>query len=425
MIRGPWALGPALPAVRPRIAAATASPGAPRTRRNPLRRQPPAYSPVPVAGLARGLSVTMAGRDPRPALVRRLARDYGAVSVSLWSDGTSALRLAIAAALSETRSTRVALPAYTCFSVAAAGVGAGAALTLYDVDPADLGPDLDALRRVLAGGVRIVVIAPLFGLPVDWDALVPLLEEHGALAIEDAAQGHGATWRDRPLGSFGRFSVLSFGRGKGWTGGSGGALLRRGGGAGDSTPRGVAGVRAEARVLAATAAQWALGRPALYGIPSRIPALGLGRTRYRDPRPPRPMSRSAAALLEAARDAAGAEAAARRANAGFFSCRLPVARGFRSPRVDTRAAPGFLRFPVLAPRGGRGRVLRGESTALGMASGYPSTLASLRPVRARLVEGGDWPGARELARRLITLPTHSRLIPRERERILEILLNHD
>ena len=44
-------------------------------------------------------------------------------------------------------------------------------------------------------------------------------------AAEDAAQEAGATLHGRRLGSFGDLSVLSFGRGKGVTGGGGGALL--------------------------------------------------------------------------------------------------------------------------------------------------------------------------------------------------------
>ena len=56
-------------------------------------------------------------------------------------------------------------------------------------------------------------------------AIAEIAERHGLAVVEDAAQGLGATWRGRPLGSFGDVSVLSFGRGKGWTGGVGGALL--------------------------------------------------------------------------------------------------------------------------------------------------------------------------------------------------------
>jgi hypothetical protein len=82
---------------------------------------------------------------------------------------------------------------------------------------------LQSLERLLQRGARVVVVASLYGFPVDWDAVAGVLAPYGAIAIEDAAQGDHAAWRGRPLGSVGPISVLSFGRGKGWTGGGGGA----------------------------------------------------------------------------------------------------------------------------------------------------------------------------------------------------------
>src|SRR5207247_11224127 len=114
--------------------------------------------------------------------------------------------------------------------VATAAVAVNARIALYDGHPATLAPDLASLTATLAEGARIVVVAPLYGMPVDWDAVEQCVAEFGALAIEDAAQGHGACWRGRPLGGLARPSVLSFSRGRGWTAGRGGALLVRGAG---------------------------------------------------------------------------------------------------------------------------------------------------------------------------------------------------
>src|SRR5207244_6487942 len=136
-----------------------------------------------------------------------------------------------------------------------------------------------------AEGARVIVVAPLFGVPIDWDAIEQCLRGFGALAIEDAAQGHGALWRGAPVGSAGALSVLSFGRGKGWTGGRGGALLMRrfpldGHLATARSP----GLSHELAALGSATAQSLLGRPALYRLPAAIPFLHLGETRYRAPR---------------------------------------------------------------------------------------------------------------------------------------------
>ena len=84
---------------------------------------------------------------------------------------------------------------------------------LYDICPENLGPDFDSLRRAVEAGARTVVVAHLFGIPVDLDRSRALCAEFGATLIEDAAQGAAGQWRGRPLGTYGSLGVLSFGRG--------------------------------------------------------------------------------------------------------------------------------------------------------------------------------------------------------------------
>ncbi|MGH7607775.1 MAG: DegT/DnrJ/EryC1/StrS family aminotransferase, partial [Gemmatimonadales bacterium] len=191
-----------------------------------LGRQLPAYSPLSGAAVRRAaLSGFAPGRDGQSALRAALQREYAADEVRLFGSGTQALQVALELAIRQSGDAQVALPAFTCFAVAAAAVGARARIHCYDLDPNTLGPDFASLRRVLDRGVRVAVFTPLYGYPIDWDGVTQLLAGYGAVAIEDAAQGDHAGWRGRPLGSLGPISVLSFGRGKGWTGGGGGALL--------------------------------------------------------------------------------------------------------------------------------------------------------------------------------------------------------
>ena len=132
------------------------------------------------------------------------------------------LALEVAAAVTH---APVALPAYCCYDVATAADGAGVAFHLYDLEPETLSPDLASLRRSFDAGARSVVVAHLYGVPADLAAVRALAAEFGAIVIEDAAQGSGCEWRGRPAGAHGALGVLSFGRGKGVTGGKGGALL--------------------------------------------------------------------------------------------------------------------------------------------------------------------------------------------------------
>jgi hypothetical protein len=298
---------------------------------------------------------------------------------------------------------------------------------LYDLDPATLGPDLDSLRVAFAEGARVVVVAPLYGMPVDWAAIEGVAGAVGAVLIEDAAQGQGASWRGRPLGSLGPIGVLSFGRGKGWTGGRGGALPPRpGGGRGGvaAHPGGLAapGPPAALPVLALAAVQWVLGRPAISGVPASLPWLGLGETRYRDPAPEGGMALSAAVLLEVTRGAAAAAAGSRREVARELLGRIPVGGGVVPIEPVPDAAPGYLRLALRVPGPGSAFARTGAARRLGIGPAYPSTLAALPALRERLSGGPRrWPGAEILVRELVTLPTHTLVSRADRERIGALL----
>ena len=399
-----------------------------------LRWLPPVYSPLSLAALVSAVrSVAGRGGDPRPAFARSLGEAYGASRVLLADSGTHALQLAIQVALRVVNASAtpiVALPAFTCFDVATAAVGSGASIALYDVDPSALAPDLDSLERALNDGARVVVVTPLYGVPVDWDAVERCAAPFGALVIEDAAQGHGATWHERRLGASGRLGVLSFGRGKGWTGGCGGALLARDDAAGflnDELPEssratGVVGT------LMRSAAQWLLARPERYALPASLPFLHLGETNYRDPSTPAGIPWVAVALLQATRALADDEGQQRRTHAAEFAAGVAPLASVGTVRPGVGGTPGYLRFPIRLARGLTGFSSSPAALRLGMATGYPATLAQLPAVRSRLTpvsaRVNAWPGATELVNTLVTMPTHSLVTASERRAILAMIADY-
>jgi hypothetical protein len=178
------------------------------------------------------------------------------------------------------------------------------------------------------------------------------------------------------------------------------------------------GVVAEMTNLATSAAQWMLGRPSLYALPSAIPGLALGETVYHPPRPPRALPRAAATLLRRTRAAAEREADARRRNARALLAALDGVPGIRPIRPADGADPGFLRLALLldAP-------LPPDAARLGIARGYPLPLAALPALKPRLT-GPErrFPGAETLASHLVTLPTHSLLTPADLGAIAALVL---
>lgn len=382
------------------------------------RALPPVHSPITARALLGAFTTCITGRDERSALAVRLAREYHADQVLLADSGTDALRIALTEVA--TPNAPVALPAYACYDVATAAAAVAGPIMVYDIDPRTLAPDLDSLLRALALGCRTVVVAPLFGVPIPMDEILRAAEQMGAQVIEDAAQGHGARWEGARLGSLAPLSVLSFGRGKGWTGGSGGALLFRGV-SGSAQSDGRYGPVTEGIGALKVAGQWLLARPSLYGVARALPFLHLGETRYRTPRAPRAMRRAAATLLEETWSAAELEGRTRTANGEWFGHALPEGPAIQQVAPPRGAAPGWLRFPLLLPEGMHGLHDPRRARRLGIAPGYPRPLPDLPALRERLTpwcRAVPWPGARELAERLVTLPTHGGIGHGDRVRIV-------
>lgn len=378
-----------------------------------LRYLPPVRSPVTLGAVLAGLAPAASA----PEQVRaRIAAEYAPDDVLLTDSGTSALRLALAgAALSAGRADAlVAMPAYCCYDIATAADGAGVRVALYDLDPATLSPDPGSLERALALGARAVVVAHLYGFPVDLGMVRRLAAQARALLIEDAAQGVGGSYEGRALGAHGELAILSFGRGKGRTGGGGGALLARGARGLEllERVRSLAGPsRGGRRSALRLAAQWLLARPSLYRLPASLPFLGLGETPYHQPWEPRAMAPGPAAALLWSWEASGREAARRRATGTELIRQLtegrkdePAGHWGRPVRPVAGAQPGYLRFPLVLDAPRDLRPVRG----LGIMPGYPLALPDLPGFGSRCaVTGEAHHGARTLAARLCTLPTHS------------------
>ena len=380
-----------------------------------LSRDLPVYSPVSAGALVAGFGALLGGG--KGADLEQIVRQNYAPAALLFTDsGTSALGLALRAATpagpSPDGGAIVALPAYGCYDLATAADAAGVRVVLYDTDPATLGPDWASLDRALAAGATAVVVPSLYGVPVALDRVEETCRGR-ALVVDDAAQAVGASLGGKRIGRFGTFGVLSFGRGKGCTGGGGGALLANDaeGAARLDAVRGV--LRPGQRGWAAwvkLAAQWLLARPSVYGLPASFPPLGLGLTVYHQAWAPSGCPVSCAAALRANWAAASAEAEIRRTAGRALASRITGNSSVRVPSPPQGAEASWLRFPVMVAENAipQARTLQ----ASGVMPGYPAALCDLDGFGERCLNRGDpFPGARLLARQLFTVPVHSRVRP--------------
>ncbi|MCH7490996.1 MAG: DegT/DnrJ/EryC1/StrS family aminotransferase [Gemmatimonadetes bacterium] len=380
-----------------------------------LRRQLPVYSPISLTSLLSGWGSMVSGSSDRArtTVTSAITAEFAADEILLTDSGTSALTLAIRG-ICEARGERlIALPAYGCYDLATAADGAGVEVALYDVDAHTLGPDLESLTSVLRRRPAALVVAHLYGVPVDMDAVTQAAEKWDVVVIEDAAQGHGAVFDGAPLGSFGSLAILSFGRGKGMTGGGGGALLSHDRLGSEIVKRSAAVIHPASRgirELFAATAQWVLARPPIYGLPASIPFLNLGKTVYRKPHPAAAISNPACNVLAANWSLFAAEALTRREVGHRLTDTLAGCDAAESIAVPPRGQAGYLRFPVLVSEAAKRHFRSSVARRLGVMPGYPQSLVDLPGFGDRCVNHAErFPGARCLAARLFTLPTHGKL----------------
>ena len=108
-----------------------------------------------------------------------------------------------------------------------------------------------------------------------------------------------------------------------------------------------------------------------------------------------------------------ADAIPRRRNAVRLHAALHGA-GIGTPSIVAGGAAGWLRLPVVldGENGMRARTV--DARRLGIVPGYPRALSDLDGFRSRVLNArDDFPGSRQLATSLVTLPTHALLAERD------------
>jgi dTDP-4-amino-4,6-dideoxygalactose transaminase len=119
----------------------------------------------------------------------------------------------------------VIVPSFTFVSTANAFVLRGATPVFVEVAPDTLTMDPEALADAVTPATRAVVPVHYAGGACAMDEIGAVAQRHALIVVEDAAQGIGATWQGRALGTLGALGALSFHETKNVACGEGGALL--------------------------------------------------------------------------------------------------------------------------------------------------------------------------------------------------------
>src|SRR6476620_7070032 len=149
------------------------------------------------------------------ALEAALAAFSGAKHVVSCASGTDAL-LMVLMAKNVGPGDAVLCPSFTFCATGEAVALTGATPVFVEVDQATFNIDGASLKRgsatARARGLKPVGVIPvdLFGQSADHDAIGAVAEAEGLFVLDDAAQGFGASYKGRRLGTFGLATATSF-----------------------------------------------------------------------------------------------------------------------------------------------------------------------------------------------------------------------
>lgn len=140
------------------------------------------------------------------------------------SNGTTALHLALLG-LGVGNGDEVIVPTLTFAATAAVVVHVGAVPVFADVKSADWLIDETKLDPLLTPKTKALIAVDLYGMPCNYDVIEKWCKKNNIFLIEDAAEAHGAIYKNRKVGSFGDISCFSFFGNKIITTGEGGVVL--------------------------------------------------------------------------------------------------------------------------------------------------------------------------------------------------------
>src|SRR5882672_1326194 len=149
------------------------------------------------------------------ALEAQLAAFSGAKHVVSCASGTDALVMVLMAK-NVGPGDAVLCPSFTFCATGEAVALVGATPVFVDVDEATFNMDPASLKRGIATArarglkPRAVIVVDLFGQSADHDGIGDVAEAEGLFVLDDAAQGFGASYKGRKLGTFGLATATSF-----------------------------------------------------------------------------------------------------------------------------------------------------------------------------------------------------------------------
>jgi dTDP-4-amino-4,6-dideoxygalactose transaminase len=375
--------------------------------------------------------LTRPGNDVH--LKGKLSRLVGAEHFFFVNAGRTGLSLILKAfsEIAGSKRNEVIVPAYTCFSVAAAIRKAGFKLHPVDLIPETMDYDYTKLATEISNNTLAVINGNLFGVLSNIDRLRELTGGAGAFLIDDAAQTFGSSWHGQPSGTLGDAGFYSLDRGKNMTAYSGGVIVVGRDDVAAYLSRQIdqlsrPGLISNLKTALMLCVYSRLLHPALYWLPASLPFLGLGETHYDEQFELSHLGSYQTAAACVMIDQLEHNNETRKRNSGLIIERLKGDRRFTVAGSNNAVPPIYLRLPLLC----ESRELRDRALVALREHGiqgsfmYPSTIAAIPELSGNIgYSPTDFPGGQRIVETLLVLPTNPFLTESDIKKITETLTN--
>lgn len=141
----------------------------------------------------------------------RFAAIHGVPDAVAVSSGTDAdtLALAVLHDYGASRGDEVLVPALSFVATGNAVLHAGLMPVFVDVDRETLNIDVVQIEAAITARTRAILPVHLMGKPAEMDTIMEIAKRHDLFVIEDAAEAHGAQYRERVVGTIGDMGAFS------------------------------------------------------------------------------------------------------------------------------------------------------------------------------------------------------------------------
>lgn len=149
-------------------------------------------------------------QGPKVAEFEKLFADYIGVNQAVaTSSGTTALHISLLSA-GITEGDEVITTPFTFAATANSVLYVGAEPVFVDIDPKTYNINPKKIEEAITDKTKAIMPVHLYGQPADMDPINKIARAHDLKVIEDAAQAHGAVYKDKKVGNLGDMGCFSF-----------------------------------------------------------------------------------------------------------------------------------------------------------------------------------------------------------------------